>query len=666
MKKATIVVHRKYVESVVKRLYETGLMEIRDISIEEPEILNEAEKADIPKEATVCMNYELRLSRLIDILDKIRPKERGIKALLNPEEPFVKEVEERSLEEICSDIEKLLSTIENRILEDEATLTKIRESREKIEREIELLQYIEDFDIDVSYLRESTYVIIKVGKTEDIEDLSEQIKQIDKAFLISKEIKKGKKVEWVVAVVAHVSEKDKIDKIWREKVVEFDLGTYSGLPNEIIKNLQAEKKEMEKKEDEIISRLVKHAKDKFYNLLALKEEIQLERIKIEVTKNFARTNSTFIIRGWILERDEEKLKENIKNVAGDYATLELQKPSLNPDKPPIHIEMPRWARGFKDLLSTFALPKYNEINPALILGIFFILFFGFMLGDAGYGILILVLSLFAYLKLKRSELIRSWAFIGIFMGIVTIIVGFLTNSFFGDLIPRFIYNDPYKPLYKIEIYGIHLPADPIKDPISILTIALILGLIHLNIGVFLGIYQSYRRKEYKEMLTYRLCWIPLQIGGGLLIGNFILGIKLSEQIFYISLALTIIGLIQLFASRGPTGFFGLTGYVGDWLSYARLLALGLATCGMALAFNIISQLLGDMIPFIGVAITVILLMITHIANLALQSLGAAVHSLRLQYVEFFNRFYEGGGEEFRPFKANRRFTKRIEKMEVSI
>ena len=125
--------------------------------------------------------------------------------------------------------------------------------------------------------------------------------------------------------------------------------------------------------------------------------------------------------------------------------------------------------------------------------------------------------------------------------------------------------------------------------------------------------------------------------------------------------LTLLGLILVFIQTGPIGFFGITGYVGDWLSYARLLALGLATSGMALAFNVVAQLLSDIVPLIGILLLPIILIITHTANLVIQSLGAAVHSLRLQYVEFFNRFYEGGGQEFTPFKTKRIYTRLEEK-----
>ena len=143
----------------------------------------------------------------------------------------------------------------------------------------------------------------------------------------------------------------------------------------------------------------------------------------------------------------------------------------------------------------------------------------------------------------------------------------------------------------------------------------------------------------------------------MLIGLFILDFQLSDTLFYVAAIMVVIGIVQLFLAKGPIGFFDITGYVGDWLSYARLLALGLATAGMALAFNVVAQLLGEMIPLIGIVITIILIVFAHMINLGLQALGAGIHSLRLQYVEFFNRFYEGGGHEFTPFKIKRRYTK---------
>lgn len=658
MKKVTLIVHQSYVEDVIKNLHETGMVEIIDVSREEPAMLEGMEKAPMHPEAGVCTTYELRLSRLIDILNRIKSKPSGLKALINPQLPDIKPVEDRSLEELYSYAEGILGEIEKNILDSEQKLNDLKEQKDRINFYNQQIVYLSYFDIDVSDIGESDYLIIKAGRTSDLSNLKVEIDKLDNLALYSKQVNSGKEREWAILIVTHISEREKIEKICRDKITEFDFGNLSGRPKDVLNSLKNEKKDIDKEKKQTVSHLCVFAEEQLSDLLALREEIKLERVRKEISKNFAKTDSTYVINGWVLEKNESKFENEISGVSKDHVICNFETPSVNPDNPPTYLETPKWAESFKGLLSMFATPKYNELNPTIIMGIFFILFFGVMLGDAGYGITILILSLFGYIRFSRySEMIGSFSFMGIWLGITTTVVGILTNSFFGDFIPRFIYGNPELPLYSLTVAGIHLPAEPLKDPLTILSIALILGLIHLNVGIILGLYQSYKRRDFKEMLTERFCWVPLQLGGGLLIGYFILDWQISTTLMYASGIMVVVGFVLLFASAGPIGFFDITGYVGDWLSYARLLALGLATAGMALAFNVVSQLIPSMIPVVGIILLPILLIILHVVNLALQALGAGVHSLRLQYVEFFNRFYEGGGHEFAPFKLNRKYTR---------
>jgi V/A-type H+-transporting ATPase subunit I len=663
MKKASLVVHQNYLEDVIKKLHETGMIEIIDISRDEPETLEELEKGSMHPDAETCTLYEIRLSRLIDILKKITPKTGGIKAFLHPELPNVKTIEDCTLDEIFSYAEGTLGEIEKQIIEKEENLIKLNEEKENILDKINQLEYIKDFDLDVSDIGQSEYVVIRTGLTMDLDVVKEKLQENEKTALLSKQFGTKKKIQWAVIIIGHVSHVENIEKICREHVSEFDFQDLSGRPKELIISLKQRLKDIETEKKKIINGLRVYAKDQLDDLLSLREEIQLERVRRTISRSFGKTSSTYIIKGWVLEKDEKHLNDEITQVSSDHVICNFETPSPNPDNPPTYFKTPKWADGFKGLLNMFALPRYNEINPTVIMGFFFILFFGIMLGDGGYGLIILVLALFGYFKLgKHSDMIRSWSFMGIWMGLVTTVFGLLTNSFFGDFVPRFIYGNPNLPLYpSFELFGASFPLNPIKDPLTILGIALVFGLIHLNVGVILGLVQAAKRRKYNEMLTARFCWIPFQIGGGLLISNFILDVQLSNVLFIIAVVLVVIGFIQLLLSAGPIGFFDITGYVGDWLSYARLLALGLATAGMALAFNVIAELMGKMIPYIGIIITVILLIIAHMVNLGLQALGAGIHSLRLQYVEFFNRFYEGGGHEFAPFKIRRKYTKIKEK-----
>jgi V/A-type H+-transporting ATPase subunit I len=662
MKKASIIIHQKYLMNVIKKLHEIGLMEIIDIQEDGDNQYKNIEKALANPETSLCINYELRLSRLIDILKRISSKPKGIKNILNPKIPELRDIEDNSLDEIYSQTEYTLVEVEKNIINDDQKIQYYDEKIEELKNKIDNLKYLIDFDINLSDVGKSKYIFIKVGKTKDIKQLENKINKIEKAVIYSKQIGKGKDIEWGVIIVSYISEIEKIEKICREHITELIIDGLKDAPKQCIKDLNNRLKEINKSKNQIISNLKKYSNYQLSNLLVLYEQIKIERIRNEISKNFAKTDCTYLINGWVMEKNVEKLKNIISKISENHIICNFNEPSINPDNPPTHLEIPKWAGSFKTLLELFATPKYNEINPTIIMGIYFILFFGIMLGDAGYGLIILTISLFFYYKFsKHKTILKDFCFMGIWIGFVTTIVGFLTNSFFGDFIQRFIFNDMDKMLFNFQIFGINFPVETIRNPLSILIVALIFGLIHLNTGIFLAIYQSYRNKKYKELFTKHFNWILLQIGGGGLIGEFLLHIwNLNTIQFYLFTVFVIVGLIFILIESGPLGLFDITGYIGDWLSYARLLALGLGTTGMALAFNVVAQIVPNMIPFIGFIFVPIILIITHFANLGIQALGAAVHSLRLQYVEFFNRFYEGGGKEFKPFSIKRKYTKIIE------
>ena len=393
MKKVSLIVYQKYLDDVVKALHESGIVEIVDISKEEPLLLEETLKAEIDPEAGTCTNYELRLTRLIDILRKAIKSPKGLKAMFHPQTPEKKVVEEHSLDELYSYAEGILNEIEKNILFYEEKIKKLDEEKERIDSDIEHISYFKDFKLDVSDIKESEYLIIKAGKTSELPAIEKEIKSLDRVILYSKQFGSGKKREWAIVIVAHISEKESVEKLCRERITLFDLQHLSGSPKTIITDFKKKIEEIKNEKKQIFSKLSFYAKDLLYDLLALREEIQLERVKKEVSKNFTKTDSAYIIKGWILEKDEEKLKNLVTSVSKDHIIIDTQVPSVNPDNPPIYLETPKWASSFETFLELFATPKYDEINPTIFMGIFFILFFAVMLGDAGYGFVIFILSL---------------------------------------------------------------------------------------------------------------------------------------------------------------------------------------------------------------------------------------------------------------------------------
>lgn len=659
MKKTTILLYHSYLEDVIKKLHEKGLMEIASITSEEAESLGSLQSAQMHPEALLCQNYLNRLSNIITILKKADKKKKGLTSFLHPQLPEVQQIDNIYSDELYSDVESTLSKDEKVILKHDNRIQQINERLKQIHDYIEQINYLKSFDVTLSSLGISNKVVIKAGLTEDIKQLEDALSSKELIEIYSKQISKGKNPLWSVIIAGHMDERKTIERVFTEQLSELSIPHMNRNPKDAIHHLKIEEKNLIKEKEQIQDALHKQSQESLSFYLSLREQVQIEYVRKELPKNFARTETTYLIKGWILKEDVQKLKELVQKTSEDHAVITFEEPSSNPDNPPTYFKTPAWAGMFRSLLEMFGTPKYNEINPTMLMGIFFVIFFGIMLGDAGYGMTILILSLIGFLKFgKYSEFIYDWSFVGIWLGLTTSIVGFLTNSFFGNFVPLFIYGNDKAPLYDFTVGGIHFTplVDSLTDPISILIVALIFGLLHLNVGIFLSLIQGLREKKYKELLTIRSCWIPLQLGGGILIGSSILNMSFSQPIMYAGIIFALIGFIQLLVHAGPIGFFDITGYIGDWLSYSRLLALGLATSGMALAFNIVAKLLGELIPFIGIIITIILLILAHIVNLILQSLGAGIHSLRLQYVEFFNRFYEGGGNTFSPFKIKRIYT----------
>jgi V/A-type H+-transporting ATPase subunit I len=632
-------------------------MEINTISKEQLEQLEDIQKATREPEVLVYQKYETRLTSLINILKNAEKKPSGIKALLQPQIPIIRKIEDLTYEELLSFVEGTLTSIERDIFSSDQNLQLLREQQAQLSTYIEELHHFARFDFILSDVGSSEFLLIKAGKTQNLAGLQDTLQSFEKTAMFSQSVGDRKNPEWAVIIVSHSCHQKDVERTIAEHFSESHLPLLDATPKEAIGQLEEQLKTMNKQRDELQKTLEMLSKENLSLLLSIREQVQLELIRKELPERFAKTDETIIIYGWVLESSKDEIKKTISIATEDHVVFDFQKPSTNPDNPPTYIKTPEWAQSFKTLVGIFAIPRYNEVNPAVILGIFFVLFFGFMLGDAGYGLVLFLLSIIGYMKFKHlSPMLKSWSFTGIWLGFVAIIVGLLTNSFFGDLIPRFFFNDLNKPIFQVTIAEIHFPIEPLKDPLTIFIVALILGLTQLNVGIILAIVQAIRQREYRLFLTKRLCWIPLQIGGGMLIGYYILDWSLSTSLFYLAMVLVVIGLIQLLISDGPMGFFSITGYIGDWLSYARLLALGLSTGGMALGFNIIAGLLPGLLPYIGIVLVPIFLVFAHIVNLLLQVLGAAVHSLRLQYVEFFNRFYEGGGHEFSPFKMKRVYT----------
>lgn len=406
--------------------------------------------------------------------------------------------------------------------------------------------------------------------------------------------------------------------------------------------------------------------EKYYPQLEFLEDyfvMKAERYK--AFDDIATSNNTFILSGYIAQEDAQKLKAYLEQ----HYDAEVELEDSDTVDTPVKLKNNKFAEPTESVLASYSYPDRREADPTSVMAIFYYIFFGMMFSDAGYGIVMalacgILLKKFPNMEfgLRRSMKMFFWC------GISTTFWGLMFGSFFGDAVA--VISNTFFHASPPNIPGLVVPIwfNPVTNPMQMLMFSFLLGIIHLFAGLAIMAYNDIRHKEYLAVLYDVISWYLL-VGGAILallsmdmMGN-IAGFVLPPICATIGGIMAAIGavLILLFSGResknpikrllkGIYGLYGATGYLSDILSYSRLLALGLATGVIAQVFNQIGSMMGDGI--IGIILFTLIFIIGHGLNIGINALGAYVHTNRLQFVEFFGKFYTGGGREFKPFKIN--------------
>ncbi len=371
---------------------------------------------------------------------------------------------------------------------------------------------------------------------------------------------------------------------------------------------------------------------------------QLEEFAI--LHHFGETDQTFVLVGWTPERDVPRVRDALASQVGHLVILQVM-PHTPADKQraPVALENPGPARPFQSLVRVLALPRYDGIDPTLLMAIFLPIFFGMILGDVAYGGLLLLISLF---------LLRRSAFAGR-PGVVRDVVQVLAMGSAWGIVFGFLYGEAFGTLgEKLGMRAIWLDRASADQVAGLMLFTVAVGVVHITLGLILGVWESIRERS-KHLLLER---------GGMLVGLIGLFLVVAVAVKWLpagfmtpGVAVLIVGIVLLGASlgwlgvlMGPIEFIGL---VGNILSYLRIAAIGLASLYLAKVANDLAGSLGNII--VGVIIAVLI----HALNLVLGAFSPMIHSLRLHYVEFFRKFYEGGGRPFEPFQSQLSMTREV-------
>lgn len=420
---------------------------------------------------------------------------------------------------------------------------------------------------------------------------------------------------------------------------------------------------------------IEQAKTRLMDLAVNRKDLQLLsdyfRIRAEkygILGELAQSANTFFVSGYIPERNADHVVQLLND---NFEVMVYVEDVPDEEETPVELSNNKFCASTEGVVASFGLPGKGEIDPTTIMSFFYVFLFGLMLSDAAYGLIISIACGFALMKFKTMEegLQKSLRMF-FYCGLSTTFWGFMFGGFFGDLVSVVASTFFHKE--------VTLPAlwfDPLNDPMRLLLYSLLFGLIHLFTGLGIKGYMMIKDGKYLDCLYDVGFWFMFLIGLILILIPTSLFASIAGQQFVfpgflnvLAKILTLVGFVGILLMSGRRkknpalrialglyDIYGVTSWLSDILSYSRLLALGLATGVIAQVVNSMASMMGDGIT--GVIFFILIFIVGHTLNLAINLLGAYVHTNRLQYVEFFGKFYEGGGRPFAPFKQNTKYVR---------
>ena len=425
------------------------------------------------------------------------------------------------------------------------------------------------------------------------------------------------------------------------------LGSMKGTARECLSAAEEALKELASEKEACAQSIVAEAVRRDELKLAA-DRVSTKIALAEADEKLYGTASTVVMEGWIPEEKEQELIKVFDDFGCAYETLtptEEEYPEV-----PVKLKNNKITNGLNMVTEMYSLPAYGSLDPNPLMAPFFILFYGLMMADMGYGLLMVIAALVAMKKIKPRKGSLSFCQLLLWGGISTFVCGALTGGFFGDALVKI-----GQILGKPDGWG-ELPAlfSPMTDSMMVLIGAMVLGLVHLNTGMVINFVKKTKRGQLADAIWEEgALWVTL-------VGIILFVLKIGN-VSGVPVVL-VIGLLMVFygGSRSAKGLGKLlsifttlyntaTGWFGDILSYSRIMALMLAGSVIATVFNTIGAIANSFWLFIPV------FLIGHTLNFALNLLGCYVHDLRLQCLEYFGKFYEDGGRPFKPLEVTTKY-----------
>ena len=471
------------------------------------------------------------------------------------------------------------------------------------------------------------------------------ISELDKTYYEELKIVKDE-VYYLVISSIDESEKEKLAEVFRNSSFTVENLDIDAVPQDYKNGLQKEISELKKEKRRLKAQIKTYSED-LTDLQAVYEYMQNKKLRIVESEKLAQTENTILIKGWIPTEKVSEFEKVIKDEAGDNYYLTFTDADRDDATVPIKLKNGKIASTFENLTGMYAYPRYNEIDPTPLFTPFYILFFGMMGADVGYGLVLLLATMFVLKVVNLSFQMRKSIKFFFYLSFSVIFWGLLYGSYFGATIP-----------------GMWRLVDPASQYNDLLIGSIVFGVVHIFVGLAIKAYMLIRDGKSLEAVYDVLFWYMALIGGMLFLIFKLM--NLSVVVANVSMWVMIAGMagIVLTGGREAKGvgaklggglysLYGISSYVGDFVSYSRLMALGLSGGFIASAINMIAGMIGG--NWFGMIFIPVILIAGHLFNMFLSFLGAYVHTSRLMYVEYFGKFYEGGGKPFKDFRTENKY-----------
>ena len=427
---------------------------------------------------------------------------------------------------------------------------------------------------------------------------------------------------------------------------------YTGVPKDVIAESEKLAEANESMREKLIEQIISYE----YILddcKRLYDYYLIEERKLECEMQTSCTETSYILEAWVPEGKAKELDEALEN-SPLALTYEIREP-LADEKPPTYVEDNAVVEPYQSVTNMFSAPAYREIDPNPFVAFFFFLFFGMMLADAGYGLVLMILTGIVLIKQRPPKGQASLVKIIFMGGLSTVIWGIIFGSYFG---------------YSATDLGIWCWFNPIEQPMNMLFLSLGMGVFQMCFGLGINMVAMFKQKKPLDAISGTLSWYFMILGLALAFGSSLIkAVTMPSWVRTVGYVLLGVGVFLLMLSgalhkKGASKVSGafarlydIINFFSDLMSYTRIFGLGLASAVIGMVFNEIGSLMMNMIPIkaIGVIVAAVVFLIGHVFNIGINALGAYVHNSRLQFVEFFGKFYTGGGELFRPLGCEMKY-----------